>query len=395
MQWDLATTVSILTLPEKVAPRNAEEIAQLGVTMRIQTLGWIWSLALLGCADFVSAPVEQIGPLIFVESTTDGGQQIGSLTTDGQRGAELGSRHARVVSPRWSPNGGMIAYVGFEDDRIRDLWIVDVDEQGRPGEPRSVLRWDTAEQPPLLHWLPDESGLVWSEMTDTSVALRHLELGSGEDTWHHQTGLWTIDVANDGRIVGRVMVDETDSALAVYDAAFEPLIESEIGLGEMPIWSPDASEVAFVLRDQPGIGVLDPDTGAWQRLTDAPDTDPRWSPRRDPAIDRPRPRAARRARPPDRSRDDSPRCRREGARVEPRRAAPRTTRERVLAVAARHRRHQRPGSGRCARIGPQPRLGPAVVRSSRPRPEQLRRCPSFGAGRLSPPRRAHQGETRS
>jgi dipeptidyl aminopeptidase/acylaminoacyl peptidase len=115
-------------------------------------------------------------------------------------------------------------------------------------------------------------------MTDTSVALRHLELGSGEDTWHHQAGLWNIDVANDGRIVGRVVVDETDSALAVYDAAFEPIIETEIGLGEMPIWSPDATEVAFVLRDQPGIGVLDPDTGAWQRLTDAPDTDPRWSP---------------------------------------------------------------------------------------------------------------------
>jgi Tol biopolymer transport system component len=283
MQWNLATTVSILTLPEKVAPRSAEDspaarIRRSASRMRTKSLAWTSSLLLVGCADFVSAPVEQIGPLIFVESTSDGGQQIGSLTTDGQRGAELGSRHARVISPRWSPNGGMIAYVGFKDDRIRDLWIVDVDEQGRPGEPRSVLRWDTAEQPPLLHWLPDESGLVWSEMTDTSVALRHLELESGEDTWHHQTGLWNIDVANDGRIVGRVMVDETDSALAVYDAAFEPLIETEIGLGEMPIWSPDASEVAFVLRDQPGIGVLDPDTGAWQRLTDAPDTDPRWSP---------------------------------------------------------------------------------------------------------------------
>jgi Tol biopolymer transport system component len=231
-----------------------------------------------GCADFVSVPTEQLGPLIFVESATDGQQQVASLTTDGQRGVELGSRHARIISPRWSPSGAMIAYVGFEDDRIRDLWIVDVDEQGRPGEPRSVLRWDTAEQPPLLHWQPDESGLVWSEMTDTSVALRQLDLASGAVTWHSSAQLWDIDVASDGRIVGRLSEDETSGALAVYDASFEPLIETQPGLGEAPRWSPDASEVAFVVRDQPGIGVLDPDTGAWQRLTDAQDSDLRWSP---------------------------------------------------------------------------------------------------------------------
>lgn len=229
-----------------------------------------------GCADFVSVPTE-LGPLIFVESAPDG-QRVASLTTDGQRGAEVSDHHALIVSPRWSPSGSRIAYVGFEDERIRDLWIVEVDDQGRPGEPRSALRWDTAEQPPLLHWLPDETGLLWSEMTNTSVALRQLDLASGADTWHQQVQLLNIDVASDGRIVGHVAQDETGGSLAVYEATFEPLIETEPDLGEAPRWSPDASEIAFVLREQPGIGVLDPDTGAWQRLTDAQDSDVRWSP---------------------------------------------------------------------------------------------------------------------
>lgn len=231
-----------------------------------------------GCADFVSIPTEQLGPLIFVESAPDGQQRVASLTTDGQRGADVSGQHALIVSPRWSPSGSRIAYVGFEDDRFRDLWIVEVDDQGRPGEPHSMLRWDTIEQPPLLHWLPDESGLLWSEMTNTSVALRQLDLASGADAWHHQVQLLNIDVASDGRIVGYVSPDEASGSLAVYDATFEPLIETEPDLGEAPRWSPDASEIAFVLREQPGIGLLDPDTGAWQRLTDAQDSDVRWSP---------------------------------------------------------------------------------------------------------------------
>lgn len=245
--------------------------------MRTLPRNWLLSLSLVGCADFVEMPAEQVGPLIFVEPATDGGQRLGSLTTDGQRGVEVGDAHVLIVSPRWSPSGAMIAYVGLEDDRIRDLWIVEVDAEGRPGEPRSVLRWNTAEQPPLLHWLPDESGLVWSEMTDTSNALRQLDLASGADTWHDQANLSDLDVAGDGRLVGRVAAEASDT-IAVYDASFELLVETQTGLGEAPRWSPDASEVAFILRGEPGIGVLDPDTGAWQRLTDAQDSDLRWSP---------------------------------------------------------------------------------------------------------------------
>lgn len=117
------------------------------------------------------------------------------------------------------------------------------------------------------------------ERDDEHVS-RSTAAGSREraGTWHHQVQLSEIDVASDGRIVGHVWDDETSVAIAIYDAAFEPLIETEPGLGEAPRWSPDASEIAFVLRDQPGIGVLDPDTGAWQRLTDAQDSDLRWSP---------------------------------------------------------------------------------------------------------------------
>ncbi|PRQ00499.1 hypothetical protein [Enhygromyxa salina] len=95
--------------------------------MKTQTLGWIFSVALFGCADFVSVPDAELGPLIFVESTPDDDQRIASLTTDGQRGAELGGRHASIISPRWSPSGAMIAYLGLEDEQVRDLWLVDVD----------------------------------------------------------------------------------------------------------------------------------------------------------------------------------------------------------------------------------------------------------------------------
>jgi Tol biopolymer transport system component len=245
--------------------------------MRTKALGWICCLLPFGCADFVAAP-EPVGPLIFVEPTAEGQQQVGSLTADGQRGAEVGARHALIVSPRWSPSGRTIAYVGFQDERVRDLWLVEVDAEGRPSEPRSVLRWDTAEEPPLLHWLPDESGLVWSEAKETVLALRHLDLATEQDTWHDQAPLWDLDVAGDGRVVGRLSAGDTNDAIAVYDASFELLVETEPGLGEAPRWSPDATEIAFVVRAEPGLAVLDPDAGTWERLTDADDTDPRWSP---------------------------------------------------------------------------------------------------------------------
>lgn len=245
--------------------------------MRTPPLGWILSLALVGCSDIIPMPVVQVGPLIFVEPAPDGAQRIGSLTTDGQRGENVGEAHALIVSPRWSPSGAMIAYVGLENDRIRDLWIVEIDAEGQPGEPHSALHWDTTDEPPLLHWLPDESGLLWNETTDTSVALRQLDIESGADTWHYQVNLSDLDVASDGRLVGRVSAEATDT-IAVYDASFELLVETEMDLGEAPRWSPDASEVALVLRGEPGIGVLDPDIGTWERLTNAEDTHVRWSP---------------------------------------------------------------------------------------------------------------------
>jgi Tol biopolymer transport system component len=242
---------------------------------KARSFGWLTVVLTLSCGgDDVAVPVEELGSLIFVESADDG-QRVASLTSDGQRAAELETHHMLIVSPRWSPGGTMIAYVGFETDRLRDLWIVDI-EDGRPSMPRSALRWDTAEAPPSLHWLPDESGLVWSEMTDVAPALRHLDLASGEDTWHTQIRLFDIDVAVDGRIVG-LELDEQSSTIAVYDAAHDLIVETEPNIGEAARWSPDATEVAFVLRSEPGIAILDPDTSVWERLTTADDRYVCWS----------------------------------------------------------------------------------------------------------------------
>lgn len=234
------------------------------------------TLLLAACGSDPEEPT--IAPLLVVEPSPAGLQQIGSLHADGTRGATLAGEAALILAPRWSPSGTKIAYAAIEqsDSSEYAIWLVELDASDRPGPPRELLRWQ-AEVEPIVHWLPDDRGLVWADMTDEAAAVRELELESGDDRWHYATRLSQLDVDAQGRLVG--LRSETDQAttIAVFEADHALFVESEPGLGRMPAWSPQGDAIAFELTAAPGVGLLALD-GTWTRLSEGSDHALAWAP---------------------------------------------------------------------------------------------------------------------
>lgn len=235
-------------------------------------------VALVSCGGDTVAP-SPLGPLIVVEPTPAGAHQLGSLHADGTRGGALGREVEVIVSPRWSPSGSKIAYVAHapSESNERSIELVVLDADGQPGPPRELLRWSTNEPLPLLHWLPADRGLVWTEMGEEFSSLRELELASGELRRHTDVRVWDLDVDAAGRLVGLGMVDEVESAVMVFDADRSKLVESAPELGSSPRWSPRGDAIALVLAEPPGLGVLALD-GSSTRLTTGSEREFQWHP---------------------------------------------------------------------------------------------------------------------
>lgn len=160
---------------------------------------------------------------------------------------DLGQAHARAVlrhraldrTPRWSPDGRRIAFIGRRDGRD-DLYVGEVD--GRPVQ-LTFGRWDNTDP----DWSPDGSTLAF------------ISQRSDEDLFSNS--ICTVP-ASGGKVTRLTHDDRAND--------------------RSPKWSPDGRTLAFISNreDLDDIWLIEADGSDLRRLTSGPGDkgDPRWSP---------------------------------------------------------------------------------------------------------------------
>lgn len=185
--------------------------------------------------------------------------------------------------PRWSPDGGVIAFGAFTGREQREQRTVDA--QGRE---RTLASRTTGA---VAGWTPDGRSLVTS-MLDAREPYRYysdlFRIGADGGRRRLTSGarLMAPDVARDGRIVAIRSAPGT-TVPVVMDAAGAPpreLIPASLDVQWAdPRWSPDGGRIAIARWRQGGfydVVILDPGGAVLATVTDdrAVDRTPAWSP---------------------------------------------------------------------------------------------------------------------
>ena len=174
------------------------------------------------------------GAITFI-SERDGNPEVYVMQDDGSEQIRLTSSEALDSRPLWSPNNQWIAFVSQTSDA--DSGILRIQADG--------------------------------SMTQTVVASPGLNT---QHTWAPGSQRLAYVSDNTGSPeIWRTAIDGTDNRRVTHDAM-------GVQLGD---WSPDGESLLFNAEDQLGIVLRNPDGVNVQRLTEAPDHSPRWSPKGD------------------------------------------------------------------------------------------------------------------
>ena len=173
-------------------------------------------------------------------SSREAGTSVWSVGLDGNEAVEITQHVSSDRTPRWSPDGRRIAFVGNRDGRD-DIQIVPA--EGGIAVQYTYDRWDNTD----LDWSPDGQSIVYiSQRSDRDLFSNNIcivNTATGE-----VTQITTGDDVND----------------------------------RSPRWSPDGSTIAFVSNraDTDDIWLVAPDGSELRRLTAGPGekADPQWSP---------------------------------------------------------------------------------------------------------------------
>lgn len=144
-----------------------------------------------------------------------------------------------ATSPRWSPDGSSIAFLSNQEPdadyrNIQDIFVMDVDGEGKAGQVRRVTRHDAAIQ--SFDWLPMGRGFA-------AIAHRRTD----EAALGTNTHVWTISL--DGEV--SVLTEELDRPAT-------PLISGDLraGVGETPPRvSKDGSTIYFLATNQGNVHI--------------------------------------------------------------------------------------------------------------------------------------------
>jgi Tol biopolymer transport system component len=172
---------------------------------------------------------------------------------DGSDRVQLTQPPRRVLLPRWSPDGGRIAFMGRMPGKP---WRINtIPAEG--GEPQSVLQEDRAESDP--DWAPDGASLMFGRppdyLADSSVpnAIFLLDLRSMNfATLPDSDGLFSSRWSPSGRYVAAMTLDQ--AVLRLFD--FSSGAWTELGRFKTvhnPAWSRDERFLYFEVVDEASI----------------------------------------------------------------------------------------------------------------------------------------------
>ncbi len=203
------------------------------------------------------------------------------MNMDGTGLRQLTHDPFEATDPAWSPDGTRIVYVGFGGGDSRDLFVIDV------ASGRSDKVMTEPEDPKNPGWSSDGSRILyWSwiethdpsevSTTTTSVEVRSVRLETGgvsvlaggrahAGAWE---GAWAERSARIAFITARFITGSGDADHALWlmdgDGSHKELLLSlDVDDASGTSWSPDGSQIAFVVSRNGGsfVHVFDLATG--------------------------------------------------------------------------------------------------------------------------------------
>ena len=204
-------------------------------------------------------------------------KRIAVMDSDGYNHSYLTAGDTVVLTPRMSPKGGRLAYVGFTGGKP-EVRIVDLGSS----QQRPLLNGDSISFAP--RYSPDGSRIVFSMMLGANSDIYVAPATGGIP--QRLTTSPGIDTAPSFSPDGSKIVFESDrgGSQQLYVMNSDGSDQRRISFGgawyASPDWSPDGEWIAFTQRTSAGrrIGVIKPDGTGEKILTSGPaDEGPSWA----------------------------------------------------------------------------------------------------------------------
>jgi Tol biopolymer transport system component len=200
--------------------------------------------------------------------------QIAIIRPDGSDKVIFPNEEGRSLDANWSPDASMIAFVHFEEHNESDLYLLTLpDEPGtRPSNPTRLTTMTGRVSAP--RWSPDGSRIAFLFTANGGSTELYLINRDGTGLTHipYSSDIDTVEWSPDGT---QLLVSALTNILVVD---IESLKFTQIGTGNLPVWSPDGSRVAFTDGQ---VAVMKADGSDVRHLTSEPRyyrTELVWSP---------------------------------------------------------------------------------------------------------------------
>ena len=169
-----------------------------------------------------------------------------TFTLEAPLGRELAKLPSWVTSPRWSPDGQCIAYIG----RYEASWagqIIVVNASG-------VLK---LQSPKLRHirglaWTPDGQSLVFSHSPEPETLARVVSMdmkGRIRELLSAPTELLLLDIDRQGRLLVASQSLTRQARIEEHGQISTPRLPFALGGGLPPVMSPDGSRISVLSRE--------------------------------------------------------------------------------------------------------------------------------------------------
>lgn len=211
------------------------QIARTGAALAGLAVALTW---VSSAAPQRATPPPYTGRIVFEGGLPDSGIEIFTMNADGSRLRKLTRNGEGDRSPRWSPDGGRIAFVREIFAKRSDVYVMKADGSGA----HKLARRRALSSDP--DWSPDGRRIAFASSD---------KLGSRRFDVH----LVDFDGTHERELLRRA---------------------------ESPAWSPDGQKIAFVRRPNPtrsddsSIYIASADGSAARRITGRFSDDPAWSP---------------------------------------------------------------------------------------------------------------------